>query len=31
MQQTMLVGFISLFVGIAAVVIGGVIAAITMG
>jgi hypothetical protein len=31
MQQTMVIGFISLFVGIAAVVIGGLIAAITMG
>jgi hypothetical protein len=30
-QQTMVIGFISLFVSIAAVVIGGMIAAITMG
>ena len=30
-QQTMVIGFISLFVSIAAVAIGGLIAAITMG
>jgi hypothetical protein len=30
MQQTMVVGFITLFIGIAATVIGGVFAAITL-